>query len=508
MLYRIVAIVCVVFVVSACGATKKPKPKINIELKNRPILPSSQTREAMAKKAEVINFGEQNLESLKQKFQNKSDLKIEIFGDSHIAGDFIPQEFRSLFMQENAIGFAYPIAPAYHQNLLVHYKQQLFEIYNSRLNTAYTDYPMGGVVARAKSEKAWLSLSLNLPQNNQKFSVRIAFKSPSLLGAFLIKDAKGRTYRLGAKVANQWELSSPLTLYFPITIQALLPNASLGGYFISNEATNNIITHLGINGARSDIWLKWNQAFLKQELGIIDYDLIMLCYGSNDAMLNPFDKKTYIQNYKNLIALLRQKNPNATILLMGPPKVVNKPKNAKSYKVTPAFEEVKKATQEIAKSEKTLYFDMYDFIEKTGGKNEWVKLALSKQDVHLTPYGYRLIADAIGIGLMRVFDSLPTTKPNTLDTTSKASTSHTTPATPKPQDDTLDSSKDSNASESKPTQSQDSKDSMLESKPQANEQTLLDTMDSNAQTLTLPPQESAPQEVWQDLQMKNLDDTP
>ena len=34
-------------------------------------------------------------------------------------------------------------------------------------------------------------------------------------------------------------------------------------------------------------------------------------------------------------------------------------------------------------------------MKKTGKKATWIKLGLSKQDVHLTPLGYRTIANAV-----------------------------------------------------------------------------------------------------------------
>lgn len=370
----------------------------------------------MIQKAEIIDFGEPNILHLKRALEpskQESSAKISIFGDSHIAGDFIPQQWRNAFMEPNAIGFAYPIFPAYHQNLLIHYQHKLFEVYNSRLQ-AYPDYPMGGIVARAKNEQAYIKLSLNFPKDAQDFFVRVVFKAPSKLGAFLITDSQGRSYRLGAKRIDSWEITEPMKLRFPITIQALLPNAALGGYFITTEkvAKNNdaFVSHMGANGARSDIWTKWNKELLRQELGLIQYDLIALSYGSNDAMLSPFDEKAYKQRYSELIELLRECNPRASILIIAPPKVLTKPKNAQNYKVTPSFEAVRKATKQVAKANKTLYFDMYDFIEDNGGKDKWISLALSKADVHLTPYGYRLVADAMSAGLVKLLGKISSKK--------------------------------------------------------------------------------------------------
>ena len=43
-----------------------------------------------------------------------------------------------------------------------------------------------------------------------------------------------------------------------------------GGFFITKEKDkHNIIENLGINGARSDLWLKWNKELALQQMRIL-----------------------------------------------------------------------------------------------------------------------------------------------------------------------------------------------------------------------------------------------
>ena len=72
---------------------------------------------------------------------------------------------------------------------------------------------------------------------------------------------------------------------------------------------------MGINGARSDLWLRWTQEIFDKELQIIQYDLVILSYGSNDAIATKFDPETFMQNYRALIRKIRRHNPNAVILM-------------------------------------------------------------------------------------------------------------------------------------------------------------------------------------------------
>ena len=439
-------------------------------------LPNQKEVQDIASKAKIINYGEPNLARLKRALEGKNELKILVFGDSHIAGDTLTHQWRKTLMLPNSVGFIYPVFPTYHQNLLVKTASKDFEVRNSRID-AYDDYPFGGVIARAKKENASVKITLKFPPEHQDFLIRVVFKAPNnTLGAFVISDSSGQSYRLQAKETNIWEISQDFALRFPIEIKSLLPNATLGGYFIyqdskniadtsrtsksrlskleklpineqkeneldssqeineqSNDSddsqnppntqnppkfsyanltnlpknTNNLIAHIGSNGARSDIWRKWNQKALSDTLCAFRYDFIVLSYGSNDALVMPLDTKAFEQNYSALIALVRKCNEGASILLVGPPKVITKPRKAKNYRIAPYFVAVRESVKKVAKKEGVLYFDMHEFMEDSGGKDAWVAKSLSKKDVHLTPFGYSLVADGIAYGLHKVLNIQP-----------------------------------------------------------------------------------------------------
>ncbi|MGX3045482.1 GDSL-type esterase/lipase family protein [Helicobacter sp. T3_23-1056] len=469
-------------------STKNTKPtKARSTPKSTPrTLISQKELQDIASKAKVINYGEPNaphLARLKKAFEGKNELKILVFGDSHIAGDTLTHEWRKSIIKPDSVGFIYPVFPTYHQNLLVKTIAKDYEVRNSRID-AYDDYPFGGVVARAKKENASVKITLKFPPEHQDFLFKVIFKSPSnTLGAFVISDSSGQSIRIAPKEINKWEISQDFALRFPVEIKSLVPNATLGGYFIYQDSkhisdtspsskaqlnklkkmrpnatqdtdeaqttqqsstqnalentdeeaksstqssqniqqaqdinpatqkfsyanltnlpknTNNLIAHIGANGARSDIWLKWNQKALNDTLCAFKYDFIVLVYGSNDALVMPLDTRTFEANYSALIALLRKCNEGASILLVGPPKVITKPRKAKNYRIAPYFVAVRESVKKVAKKEGTLYFDMHEFIENSGGKDAWVSKGLSKKDVHLTPFGYSLVANGITYGL-------------------------------------------------------------------------------------------------------------
>lgn len=338
---------------------------------------------------QIKDFGAMHLEELREKFIKKENLRIRIFGDSHTAADISSSELRENLFKPDSIGFVYPIFPTYHANTLIELQSKNFEIINSL--RAEENYPMGGIVARAQAVHATIMLDVLLP--NKNFTTQFVYMSPNNLAALEIKDQTGKKITLGSKKPNTWEISKPYNLSYPITIDTLIRNVKLGGYFIyrSNQS-NNILDHVGINGARSDLWLKWDQEIFHKELRILQYDLIILAYGTNDAISNTFNPNNFSLTYRSLIHKLRRYNTNSVILLVSPPTIVEK-KDGK-YKTSPNLKPLKQAILKIAKTEKTLLLDIDDLMEKTGSKKHWIQIGLSKNDVHLTPLGYKVIGSA------------------------------------------------------------------------------------------------------------------
>ncbi|EAI9614697.1 TPA: hypothetical protein SB162_000115 [Campylobacter coli] len=339
-------------------------------------------------KSALSNYAsKKDLKLLEQKLKEHKNIGIRIYGDSHTAADFFPRVIRGYLIKSNSIGFAYPLQPKYQQNLNLDYSYKDYEILNSRnTDTAGIDFPLGGIIAKAKEKGAKITLDTNL--DKKKFKVGFVFKAPNNTNAFSIKDAQNKSYELRS-VANKWSYKE-YELVFPLQISALQKNAQLGGYFITSKEDNAYLDTIAINGAKSDLWMSWNKKVSEQELKLLSNDLILLAYGSNDALFKGFEKNKFKKNLKDWIHTLKTYNKNALIMLVSPPTVVKK--QGKKYTLAPDFFAIRQALYEVAKEEKTLLFDMHQFMQDSGGKNKWIEQKLSLQDVHLTIKGYELMA--------------------------------------------------------------------------------------------------------------------
>ncbi|EPO0094695.1 GDSL-type esterase/lipase family protein [Campylobacter upsaliensis] len=340
-----------------------------------------------------------DLKKLEKKYKAKKDFSIRIYGDSHMAADFFPRVIRDYLLHSNAVGFAYALQPKYQQNLNLTYEFKNFSLLNSK-NDKQHNYPLGGIIARADKKGAIIKLNTKL--ETKEFKVGFLFKAPFSQNAFSVKDAKDKSFILRSNVKDKWSYKEVIST-FPLKITALQEKAELGGYFIMDKNERNIfLDTIAINGARSDLWKDWNLDVVKKELGVLKNDLIILAYGSNDALLKDFNAVEFKKNYKDFFKILRRENKNAIFILISPPTVTQK--RGKNYILSPNFHAVKKAIYELAKEEKTLLFDMHEFMQESGTKALWIEKKLSLKDVHLSVKGYELMAKKMLDELRKFFD--------------------------------------------------------------------------------------------------------
>lgn len=377
------------FFINACLSTK-PAP-----IKRESTTPSPQSA-ATQQMPVLVDFSDElKFKQLQSNFA-KPNLHLRIFGDSHMAADFFSSRLRT-HIATNAVGFVYPLQPKYHHAVPVSYKSKHFEILNSKSKDLQANFAMGGIIAKALKKDAFIRLDNSI---NPKATLIAVFKSPHTKDAFLLKDGKNKHFVLKSAVRGKWIFARIKDANFPVQIVALDKNVLLGGFFILNEGSNAVIDTLGINGAKSDLWQKWNESVFLDELNLFKSDIVVLAYGSNDALIGEFDETHFKESYKKLIALLYASNPNTSIILISPPTITYKVNE--TFKLHPDFYRVQKAIYELAKEEKLVLFDMHKLIENYGGKGLWIEQNLSRNDVHLTPDGYKLMADEFYLNLTQM----------------------------------------------------------------------------------------------------------
>ena len=305
---------------------------------------------------------------------------VKFFGDSHLGSDALIDAFRRNFFVQNSVGFVPAMMPRYHANENVSFKQKGFEVISSRTEQD-SDFPLCGVIATAKNGA---SVQIELKQLSGDFDVEILHKDAQAGEIFKVRDASGKSLYISQEKEGAWEYSR-FRLSFPITITALRDGAKLGGYKIYRKNAR-FADSCASNGAFSNIYEKWGTGAFNRDFAKLKYNLVIIAYGTNDAMDPHFDEQKFYQSIRGLIRSVHSASPGAKILLVAPPRSPKVPSAARASAVL----------AKLARDEGTMFYDVAGLMNEDGGWSGWRSMGLVRPDeIHLQKAGYERIGAAL-----------------------------------------------------------------------------------------------------------------
>ena len=147
---------------------------------------------------------------------------------------------------------------------------------------------------------------------------------------------------------------------------------------------------LGINGAQAAMLLDWDEKILASEIAQRDPALIVLAYGTNEAISPKWDSVSYSAAFGQLLDRFRRAAPTAAILVVGPPDCQFRLRQRHlSY---PHLTDVIDAQRSVALAHGCAFWDWRARMGGKGSVTEWFRAGLGQPDhVHLTGAGYHLI---------------------------------------------------------------------------------------------------------------------
>jgi lysophospholipase L1-like esterase len=172
----------------------------------------------------------------------------------------------------------------------------------------------------------------------------------------------------------------------------------LFGWVAQNHAGVTYET-LGINGAQASLMLGWNSAVLAPELMSRDPALIVLAYGTNEALSRTWTPEEYRAGLTEIIRRLRDTLPLASFLLVGPPDCEYRTRGR--LMPFPHLDQVIEIQREVARENGCAFWDWRAAMGGPGSVRQWVQAGLGQGDyTHLTGGGYRMIGGALFEELM------------------------------------------------------------------------------------------------------------
>lgn len=227
-------------------------------------------------------------------------IRITQFGDSHSAADFMTGRLRTVLQRrygDAGIGWIAPLSIRGQRHDSIAYQSSGWDLFDSRKNNDYWDYPMGGYVAKAESETAIVHLNLRKPQGGR------------WLLKLLVK---------GENSVNGWKISNHTTS-LPTEIKSTGVGMEIGGIWLTKIPAKGVIVEtVAANGAQNTLWDKWQSAWLRRDLEEISRsDMVILSYGTNEAFNDTLNIQQFQRNITHRIQQIRQALPQSVILIIG-----------------------------------------------------------------------------------------------------------------------------------------------------------------------------------------------
>jgi len=158
---------------------------------------------------------------------------------------------------------------------------------------------------------------------------------------------------------------------------------------------------MGINGAQAYMMLDWDEAIWSAELADRDPALIVLAYGTNEAISRKWNAEDYRIELHRVIDRLRHASPTTSILLVGPPDCLFHSRSP----MPGNLDEITEIQREIASETGCAFWDWRERMGGPGATRVWVRAGFGQMDnVHLTTAGYRLLGNTIFGDLSMAYD--------------------------------------------------------------------------------------------------------
>lgn len=169
--------------------------------------------------------------------------------------------------------------------------------------------------------------------------------------------------------------------------------------WVAQNQTGVTYETLGINGAQASLMLEWNSAVLASELMTRDPALIVLAYGTNEALSRTWTPEQYRATLTEIIQRLRAALPLASILLVGPPDCEHRLRGRLAP--FPHLDQVIEIQRAVARENGCAFWDWRAAMGGPGSVRQWVQAGLGQGDyTHLTGAGYRMIGGRLFEELM------------------------------------------------------------------------------------------------------------
>ena len=178
------------------------------------------------------------------------------------------------------------------------------------------------------------------------------------------------------------------TFYFPCGAPDTF---FVNGVWLKNGKPGVTFTSIGVNGAALPSYLRCKN--FTRDMKAFPPDLVIFGIGVNDAYGNDFDSTVFKNNYLQLIARIREANPDCAFIFLSNNDTGKKVRRGR-YTVNQTGPEVSDVMRRLADLTGGACWDQFEVMGGLGSMAKWQAKGLAQKDrVHFTVNGYNLIGD-------------------------------------------------------------------------------------------------------------------
>ena len=193
------------------------------------------------------------------------------------------------------------------------------------------------------------------------------------------------------------------------------PRFTLTGILTETDSPGITYTGVGINGAKVHDYFEEICPLFEKQMEFYKPDLVIFAIGINDANVEHFNDKQFIEDYTRLLARIKRVAPNAAIIFETNNDMYRKVKKRR-YVQHPNGDIARKAFFTLADKHKAGVWDKFSLMGGLGSMSKWEKADLAKADkVHFKLAGYNLLGDLFYKALINAYQehiaNLPAQEP-------------------------------------------------------------------------------------------------
>jgi lysophospholipase L1-like esterase len=266
-------------------------------------------------------------------------------------------------------------------------------------------FGLGGVRTEAASPSAIARISLRADAAVESMRWQLLFRLGQ--GARFEVTLGAQRLTVGPETPVKQVTGSPITRLElqskgPLQVGQVRGQVQFFGVIVEGSKSGLVIDTLGIDGARIQTPLAWDETAWASEVGARNPVLVIVAYGTNEV----FDRLApdrYAAQLSELMSRIRRTAPESDCLIVGPPDAADL--NGASH---PRVAEITMAERRAAVDLGCAFFSAAQAMGGYGSFSSWAQLKppLARSDrIHLTEKGYEELGRAMAKALMSGYES-------------------------------------------------------------------------------------------------------